>query len=246
MNAPVNGLRRAPPSGSLTDTLSDLRLGVSLAELRQGGIVDVKQMPKVLGRILRMVAASPFRLALALGATLGATVFNLVMPHLSGHAVDQASIFLQAGTAHRGDAEAALLTTAALIIGAAALRGGLQMIAGYQGEYIGQRVGYDLRLAFFDKLQRLGFEFHDKNHSGDLITRGMLDLEGVRGFIENGLQRIVSLTMLVSVGAIVFFSIDPLMARCRSVLFLSLRGVPSEPAFSSVSHGRASKSGCPF
>ena len=55
------------------------------------------------------------------------------------------------------------------------------MIAGFQSEFIGQSVGRDLRLAFFEKLQRVGFDFHDRNHSGDLITRGMLDLEGVRG-----------------------------------------------------------------
>jgi ATP-binding cassette subfamily B protein len=77
---------------------------------------------------------------------------------------------------------------------------------------VGQRVGYDLRLAFFDKLQRLGFDFHDRIHSGDLITRGMLDLEGVRGFIGDGMQRLVLVVMLVGVGAWRLFSTDPVMA----------------------------------
>ncbi len=86
------------------------------------------------------------------------------------------------------------------------------MVAGYQGEVVGQNVGYDLRLAFFEKLQRLGFDFHDRIHSGDLITRGMLDLEGVRGFIGEGLQRLLLVVMLVGVGVWRLYSTDPLMA----------------------------------
>ena len=38
----------------------------------------------------------------------------------------------------------------------------------------------------FAKVQRLSFSYHDKIHSGDLITRGMLDLEAVKRFIEGG------------------------------------------------------------
>ena len=58
-----------------------------------------------------------------------------------------------------------------------------------------------LWLAFFEKLQRLGFGFHDVNHSGDLIARGMLDLEGVRAFLESGVLRALVLLLLVGVGA---------------------------------------------
>jgi ATP-binding cassette subfamily B protein len=62
-------------------------------------------------------------------------------------------------------------------------------------------VGYDLRLAFYEKLQRQSFAFHDQRHSGDLIARGMLDLEGVRAFLEMGLLRAITLVLLVAAGA---------------------------------------------
>jgi ATP-binding cassette subfamily B multidrug efflux pump len=134
------------------------------------------------------------------------------MPRLLGWAVDQAHSLL---TDVGGDSEKALSglrSTALLLIGTAALRGFTQMISGFQSEFIAQNVGRDLRAAFFEKLQRVGFDYHDKIHSGDLITRGMLDLEGVRGFIETGLQRFLTLVLLVVIGSALLIAQDPLMA----------------------------------
>ncbi len=186
-------------------------LKVTLAELKGSGAVDFAAMPHVLKRILGMAARYPSHLGLALGGSLGATVFNLLMPKLLGRAVDQAHALLAAGTAQASAGRLALGLTAGWLIGTAAGRGLLQMAAGYHAEWLAQRIGYDLRLAFFEKLQRLDFAFHDKTHSGDLITRGMLDLEGVRGFIENGMQRIVTLGLLLVFGAWMLFSRDPAM-----------------------------------
>jgi len=208
-----------------TDTTSDLpaaafdwinlwvkRLQGPLGDVRAAQAIDLVSMPRILGRILAIAAHHPRALVLAVGATLGSTLFSIAMPRLLGHAVDQAHILLKAGAANAKDAGTALAVTAALLIGAAALRGLLQMVSGFKGEWIAQKVSYELRLAFFDKLQRLDFGFHDRAHSGDLITRGMLDLEGTRAFIENGLQRIVALTLLLTFGSSMLIASDPLMA----------------------------------
>lgn len=150
-------------------------------------------------------------MALAIGAGVGTTIFSLITPRLLGQAVDHAHGLLAGGPT--GDAAvAALWRTGALVVAAAGLRGLLQALSGYGGEWMAQRVGLRLRLELFDKLQRLGFDYHDRQHSGDLITRGMLDLEGVRGFLENGLQRAISLALLIGAGAWMLFSVDPLMA----------------------------------
>ena len=72
-------------------------------------------------------------------------------------------------------------------------------LAGYQGERVSQKVAYQLRLDYFQQLQRLSFGFHDKIHSGDLITRGMLDLEGTRMFIQSGLMQMLTLVLMLVV-----------------------------------------------
>ena len=178
----------------------------------EGLNLDLREAPRLLGRVISLALKYRRLFALATATSLGASFFNLVTPGLLGRAIDQAHGLLQQGHGYDADAMWALGWTAALVLGASMLRGLLQMTSGYSGERIGQSVGRDLRLAFFDKLQRLSFDYHDRVHSGDLITRGMLDLEGVRGFIENGLQRLISLFLLLGVGSAILFMQDPLMA----------------------------------
>jgi len=193
-------------------------------------VVDVSAMPRVLGRILGLAGHYPRALALALGAAVGSTLFNLALPRLLGQAVDQAHGLLRAGADHGAEAAQALALTAGLLIGASALRGLLQMASGFYGEWVAQKVGHELRLAFFEKLQRLDFAFHDRSHSGDLITRGMLDLDGMRAFIENGLQRVVSLSLLLVFGStLLLLGCDPLMALLAFsfVPFVAWRAVRS-------------------
>ncbi|QFY42714.1 ABC transporter ATP-binding protein [Candidatus Methylospira mobilis] len=133
--------------------------------------------------------------------------FLLLTTNIWGEAAEQAYRLVIEGHAHAVSPRAALLATALMILVACALRGALTGLHGYWGEAVAQRVGYDLRLAFFEKLQRLSFSFHDANHSGDLIARGMLDLEGIRAFLESGLLRSIVL-LLVGVGAWRLLSVD--------------------------------------
>jgi len=168
-------------------------------------------MPRILRRVVGLALNYPGRFALATFATLGAAASSLLLPRLLGAAVDRAHRLLGRDLSFSA-ALHELGGSAAVLLGLSIVRGLLRMVGAYQGEAVSQRVGYDLRLAFFETLQRLGFDFHDGIHSGDLITRGMLDLEGVRGFIGDGLQRLVLVVILVGIGAWRLFSTDPLMA----------------------------------
>lgn len=192
----------------MTDQPSSGR-GAELSDVQR---VDVAAMPSVLARIAGLALRYPGRVAVSAGASVLAAIASLTLPRLFGRAVDQASRLLEAGAAHAGEARHALLVTAGLVVVATVLRGLLSMVAGYQGEYLSQKVAYDLRLAFFQQLQRLSFGFHDRIHSGDLITRGMLDLEGARIFIQNGMMQALSLLLLVAFCAAMMVRTDPLLA----------------------------------
>ncbi|HMP61579.1 MAG TPA: ABC transporter transmembrane domain-containing protein, partial [Phenylobacterium sp.] len=84
-------------------------------------------------------------------------------------------------------------------------------------------VAYDLRMDFFQQLQRLSFGFHDKIHSGDLITRGMLDLEGTRAFIQGGMMQSLTLILLLSAATFMMVSTDPVMAAL-ALAFVPIAG----------------------
>ena len=178
-------------------------------------------VPRVLGRLTRLALNYPGRSALAVGSALGTAVLNLVTPRLLGGAVDQAHLVLAGSQADRAATGTALLVTAGLIVLASSARGLLTGLQGYLGEYIAHRVGYDLRLAFFAKLQRLSFSYHDAIHSGELISRGILDVEGVRGFLEMGVLRTISLSLLLGVGSWRLIETDP-VTGCLALSFVPI------------------------
>jgi ATP-binding cassette subfamily B protein len=146
---------------------------------------------------VRLAFRYPGLVILAMGCALGAALASLALPRLFGRSVDQAHHLLMGATIDGDAARRALYVSAGLIIVATVVRGGMTMMSGYLSEYVSQKVGYDLRLQFFQQLQRLSFGFHDKIHSGDLITRGMLDLEGTRIFIQSGMMQSLTLLLLL-------------------------------------------------
>ncbi|MDO8378027.1 ABC transporter ATP-binding protein [Phenylobacterium sp.] len=185
-------------------------------------------MPRVLQRIVVLAFNYPWLVALAMLCSLGAALASLALPRLLGLAVDQAHSLLTLGAAHADQTQKALLLSAALVIGVTIVRGAMTMWSGYLGELVSQKVGHDLRLQFFQQLQRLSFGFHDKIHSGDLITRGMLDLEGARVFIQGGLMPLLTLFLLLGFAAWQMLAID---------LTLGLIGLAFVP-FSAAALGR--------
>src|SRR5580658_1818502 len=188
--------------------------------------IDVKAMPHILRRIVTLgLQTDPLQVTLAIVCSLGSAVASLAVPRLFGHAVDQIAALLKAldhaRAVHLPAAQQQLLAqqsehtlwlSAGLVIAVGIVSGLLTGMGGFQAEWVSQKVGYRLRLDFFRQLQRLSFGFHDKIHSGDLITRGMIDLEGTRMFIQNGLMMSVTLVLLVVVATWMMFATDPIMA----------------------------------
>ena len=163
---------------------------------------------KILWRITRIILRYRYRVAVAVLATIVAAAFQLAIPRLVGDAVDGALGLLGDQAVSPALARQALWQAAMLLLGASVLRGVFTLIHNYGGEAIGHRLAYDLRLAFYGKLQQLSFSFHDRIHTGELITRGMLDLEGVRMFVNTGLLRVLLLVILIGAGAWMLISTD--------------------------------------
>ena len=165
----------------------------------------------LLVRIAKMGFAHSIRMFIALSATIAACVFQLFIPRYVGDAVDYAQGLLLDTSNVAADPQAALWSAAYMIILFSILRGLFTMLQNYHGEAIGHCIGYELRLAFYKNIQRLSFGFHDRVHTGDLITRGMLDLEGVRMFISTGIVRLVMLIVLIGGATLLMLKTDLLL-----------------------------------
>ncbi len=180
-------------------------------------------MPKVLRRIVGLALRHRLLVAGAIGSSLLAAIAGLTLPKLYGHAVDQAQHLIVHGALGGEAARQALVTSAVLVAVTAATRGVLTGLSGFLAEACSQKVAYELRLQFFRQLQRLSFSFHDRMHSGELITRGMLDLEATRGFIQGGMMQSLTLLLLIVSSATLMVATDARMAAL-ALAFVPIAG----------------------
>ena len=164
--------------------------------------------PRALARISAMALRYRWRMLFAVVATALAATTQIVIPQLIGTAVDQVRGLLAAVADNEAAVQVGLADTAYLLLGAAVLRGTFTMSQNYLGEAVGHLIAYDLRLSYYARLQRLSFSYHDRVHTGELMTRGILDIEGVRMWVSTGLLRAVLLSILLFGGAWMLFTVD--------------------------------------
>jgi ATP-binding cassette subfamily B multidrug efflux pump len=168
---------------------------------RRTATVDPHAGLGAIARITRMSFRYPVRAGLALAATVAAVLMQLWIPVLLGRAVDQTQAVAAAGAEPE-----TLYQIAVLLFLASVGRGFFTLIQNYTAESVGHSMARDIRNAVYGKIQSLPFSFHDRTHSGDLITVGMLDLEGVRMFFSTALVRTVLLGLLIGLGATLLLS----------------------------------------
>ena len=182
-----------------------------------------------LWRVTRIALLTPWQVLFAVVATLIAAAMQLMIPRLLGQAIDQTQLLTNGDTEA---ARAALMTTALLVLAVSVVRGIFTTLQNYYSEAVNHHTGVEMRLRFYEQVQRLSFGFHDSVHSGDLITLGLLDLDGARQFFSTGLVRIVLLTVLIGFGGTMLVQIDGALG------LIALSFVPVVGWFSSVSQLR--------
>ncbi len=71
---------------------------------------------------------------------------------------------------------------------------------------------YHMRAAVYDRLQRVGFAFHDEHSSGALINRALSDLQNVRAFLQLGLILLTEIIAFVIANILLILSRNPWVA----------------------------------
>ena len=79
---------------------------------------------------------------------------------------------------------------------------------------------FHIRAAVYDKLQRVGFGFHDALSTGQLINRALSDLQHVRAFIQTSILMSLEITLAV------LFSIALIYTRSPWVALAALAPLP--------------------
>ena len=139
-------------------------------------------MPTIIRIIKLILKKHKRRLALGYISVIGAAMTALVVPYLIGESVTNV---LDSG---ERDIRGLWLLAAALLM-AGSSRGLFAFGQTFFAESTSQKVAYDIRNSFYNKLQHLSFAFHDRQNTGDLMSRATADVEGVRMFINMGAVR---------------------------------------------------------
>jgi len=186
-------------------------------------------------RLLTFLRPYKKRVALAFFALVGASGFVLAIPLLIRWAINFGlGVRLEAGELVTHGNTRTLVIAAVAIVGAATLRGGSTFLQTYLGEWISQRVAYDVRNRIYDRLQRLSFAYHDRQQTGQLMSRATQDVEAVRWFIHMGVLRagyifllLIAILILMAVTnwklTLVAWAFLPLIAWRSTVMALTLR-----------------------
>lgn len=159
---------------------------------------------EVIWRIVRMAFSRKKEMTAAYAAMIGATTAYLFLPHLFGQAIDQIKVMLEGGNIPLQS----LLVIVGVIIGLSIVRGGLSFFQNYFGEAVSQYVSYDLRNRLYDHVQHLSFGFHDKNHTGQVMSRAITDVENIRMFVNMGIVRTPYFMALFVVVAVILVRMD--------------------------------------
>jgi ATP-binding cassette subfamily B protein len=71
---------------------------------------------------------------------------------------------------------------------------------------------FHIRAAVYDKLQRVGFGFHDALSTGQLINRALSDLQHVRAFIQTAILMSLEITLSVLFSIVLIYTRNPWVA----------------------------------
>ena len=135
---------------------------------------------------------------LAYLSILGMTLTALTIPWFLGTGINAVlNPELRAGFLAEFSVLSRLLLLALALIGVNLLRGAFAFGQTFFGEWVGQRSAYTLRNEIYDHLQRLSFAYHDKEHTGNLMSKATADVEAIRRFVQAGLIRSSYMVLLL-------------------------------------------------
>ena len=162
---------------------------------------------QILNRITKMAWRYRTRMVLAYLSFFGAIGFSLLVPQIFGYSIDQLVVYEDDRIIGVPDvAKITLLLLALAMLGAALAQGLFDFLRTYTTDSLSQKVAYDCRNSIYDKLQNLSFAYHDKEHTGNLMSKVTSDVEAVRRYVNMGLIRSLEVMLrIVAVTAILAY-----------------------------------------
>ena len=125
------------------------------------------------------------------------------------------------------------------------LRAGLYYVITYWGHTFGIRVEADIRRDLFRHMQTLGYDFYDRNRTGQLMSRLTSDLFEITELAHHGPEDLFISAVTIVGALIVMFSIEWRLALvvCIIIPLFTLIAMSRRRAMSAASRGVKQKTG---
>jgi subfamily B ATP-binding cassette protein MsbA len=191
-----------------------------------------KAKPKVSRKTLRAIGpflwemVRPRRGLLALGFLLMIInrVAGLVLPYSSKYVIDKVALHHQVEL---------LKPLVLMVLTATAIQGITSFTLTQLLSKAAQRLIADLRRRVQDHIGRLPVAFYDSNKTGNLVSRIMSDVEGVRNLLGTGLVEFAGGLLTAAIALVVLFKISSLMTGLTFACLL-LVGIALTKAFGTI------------
>jgi ABC-type multidrug transport system fused ATPase/permease subunit len=143
---------------------------------------------KIIIRLLTFVRKRWATLLLGFICITVSTVGGLVIPKLLGSGID---------TALGSGSKSTIVILGLVIIGTTILRSAGRFGDTYITQLVSQQASYDVRNALYDHLHRLGFDYYDKEQTGQIMSRCTADIEAARMFLSAGLLNLIQMFIVI-------------------------------------------------
>jgi len=178
-------------------------------------------------RLLPFVLRYRREFLLGLVCVVLSSTFQLLAPWVLRFAIDDLTL---------GVTRQKLITYAALILGVACVRAVFQFLMRRIIIGASREIEYDIRNAFFTRLQQMPLGYYQARRTGDLMSRATNDLNAVRMMIGPAVMYSASTILVFAVAIILMISID---ARLTLIALVPLPMVSiSVKYFGSAIHKR--------
>ena len=183
----------------------------------------------ILIRINRIAWQFRSRLILAYVTFAIAVGFSLFIPYLFGQAIDTLVAYDEVSESFTGKdpLNSTLLWLAVGLLAASLCRGFFDFARTYTTDSLSQKVSYVLRNQFYDKLQHMSFAYHDKEHTGDLMSKATADVEAIRRYVNMGMVRSIEagLRAVALLAILVFINWELTLISLAFIPFIVTRSV---------------------
>lgn len=134
---------------------------------------------------------APYRLQVLLSvlALLITTALQLIIPTIIQQVIDTG--LARADMVYLGWA-------GGLILGVGLIRAFIYFWQRYLSAWIAQHISFDLRNRLYDHIQHQPFTYHDRNSTGQLISRCIEDVRSTNEFTGTGIVELSSIVLLIS------------------------------------------------